>query len=48
MSYRRVVGSWFKLGASSREIAQRQVENAAKAVGVTDPSALGGAEAESL
>jgi hypothetical protein len=38
--------SWFTLLASSREIAQRQVEDAARAVGVTDLSAIGGAEAE--
>jgi hypothetical protein len=40
------VAAWFKLVASSRDIAEREVRDAAKAAGVTDPGAIGGAEAE--
>jgi hypothetical protein len=44
--FKEGVVSWFTLLASSREIAQRKVQDAARAVGVTDPRAIGGAEAE--
>lgn len=41
-------GEWagFRLVASGPEIAQREVSEAARKAGVTDPAALGGAEAE--